>query len=227
MVTIKIKDQDVSFDGYLLENLNILQKAVGMDWDGVGYICGFEGDGKTVLAAQLCAYLDPNFNLDNVVFTGEQFIEAVDRASPGTAILYDEAFDVFDTKASWQDVSRRIKSMLTRIRKKGLYLMIVSPVFFEVSTYLTLHRSRFMINVYANGLERGFFRFFNRENKYKLYQHGYKFKDMYSWQPNFIGRFTKFFPLDKEAYEAKKDKSLIVQEKVADNKDNKLATAGE
>lgn len=53
MVIVKINADEVSFDGYLNENLDILQRMVELKWDGLGYICGYEGDGKSVIASQI------------------------------------------------------------------------------------------------------------------------------------------------------------------------------
>jgi hypothetical protein len=213
MVKVRIKNDEVYYDGYLAENLTHLKDMVRMKWDGLGYICGYEGDGKSTLADQVAYFLDHSYCLDRCVFTPEQFIKAVNDAKPFQAIVFDEAHQAFSTANRFDKVNRIILSKLTMIRKKQLFMIIVAPTFFNIQKYLVIHRSRFMIHVYAEAKVRGNFRFFNRETKHKLYIKGKGYDNMYAEQPNFIGRFTKFFHLDEEAYEAKKDEASLVWEK--------------
>lgn len=204
MVMVTINDQARYYDGYLKENLDIIKQAVELKWDGVIYVGGYEGDGKSVLAGQIALNWDPTYCLERCVFTPEQFIEAVDKAEPGQAIVYDEAQDAFES-TNRDAVARLVKSKLTRIRKKRLYIIIVAPDFWRINRYLFIHRSRAFIRVYSDGLTRGFFEFYNRERKHKLMILGRRNEDMSVVTPNFRGRFTNWFPLDEEAYDAKKE----------------------
>jgi len=42
-------EKDKYIDGYLKSNLDLITKKVSKKWDGILYICGYEGDGKTTL----------------------------------------------------------------------------------------------------------------------------------------------------------------------------------
>lgn len=201
----EINGDDYYFDGYLIKNLEIIREAVQKKWDGLFYIGGYEGDGKSEFAAQLAFYLDPTYNIDRCVFTPEQFIEAVNKAKPKTAIVYDEAQDVMESTARDKS-AREIKSMLTRIRKKQLYIFIVAPDFWRINKYLFIHRARAFIRVYSNGLERGFFEYYNREKKHELKIRGQRYEQL-CVPPNFRGRYTHWFPLDEEAYDSKKEEA--------------------
>lgn len=208
MVKVNIGDKDLYVDGYLKENLDLLKQLVGKNWDGVGFICGYEGDGKTTLASQMCHYLDNTFNLDRVVFTPQEFLEAILNAKPHQAILFDEGYLVFNTRSWANKITNLLVSTLTTIRKKQLFILIVAPTFFDIQKFIVVHRSRFMIHVYAKGIERGYLRFFNRETKHQLYIQGKKFDNFYCVKPNFIGRFGKDFLLDEDEYDNKKTKSF-------------------
>lgn len=208
MVKIQLNNHEVYFDGYLHSNLTALKEMVKRDWDGVFYVCGYEGSGKTTLASQVCYFLDPNINLSRVVFTAQQFIDACMSANQYECILFDESWRTFTNKAMWEETTKSIIGMLTMIRKKRLFICIVAPTFFDIQKYIALHRSRFLLQVYSEGLERGFFKFYNADKKLQLYIKGRKDYDMSVVMPDFYGRFTNFFPFDKTEYENKKDKAI-------------------
>ena len=209
MVLVKINGVERYIDGYLKNNLDNLNELVVNKWDGVGFVTGYEGDGKSWIANQIAAYLDPTYNIDRCVFTAKQFLDAVDNAKPFQCIVFDEAHAAFSNTNRYDEINKLIITKLTMIRKKQLFLIIIAPTFFDLRKYLVIHRSRFVIHAYANGIKRGFFRFFNREKKHKLFIFGKKNEDMYSVSPNFIGCYTAWFPLDEEEYERKKDEATL------------------
>lgn len=206
MVMVTINGKEHYFDGYLEQNNKDIEKLVDLEWDGIIYVGGYEGDGKSAWASQEAYRLDPTYNLKRCVFTPQQFIDAVDTAQKKQAIVYDEAQEVFES-SNRDTMSLTIKMLMTRIRKKQLYIIIVAPDFWRINKYLFIHRSRAFVRVYSNGFERGFFAFYNREKKHELYVRGKKDEKL-CVPPNFVGRFTKWWPFDKEEYEDLKDKSI-------------------
>jgi len=205
---VKFDNNTKYIDGYLKTNLDLLTKAVELNWDGLLYFSGYEGDGKTTLASQIAYYLDRNITLDQCVFTAKDFKEAYLSAKPKQCILFDESYLAFSNKSMWNEESRILISMLTMIRKKQLYILIVAPTFFDIQKYIAIHRSRALIHIYSKGLERGYLAFYNRAKKLKLYVKGRKDFNMNIVKPNFVGRFTKWFPFDNEAYDEKKEKAI-------------------
>lgn len=205
MVMVTINNKEHYFDGYAIDNLDALKKFVSLKWDGVIYVGGYEGDGKTTLASQWCYYLDPSFNMNRVCFTPQEFMEAVDNAKKGEAILYDEAQEIFDS-SSKDSTAKMIKMKMTRIRKKGLYIFICAADFWRINKYLFIHRSRAFVRIYSEGFERGRFAFYNRERKHDLYIKGRK-EEKLCVPPNFIGAFTNWSPLNDEEYDKKKEEA--------------------
>lgn len=203
-------DKQIYIDGYLKNNLDLLKEAVSKKWDGLFYVCGYEGDGKTMLSAQALSYLDPSFDINRCCFTPEQFAKAVEEAKPQQAVLFDEAYLTFTNMSFHKEATKQIISLLTMIRKKQLFICIVAPTFFDINKYLVIHRSRFVLRVYADGLERGFFLFYNRTRKHELYIRGKREHNFNVVKANFHGRFTKAFPVDEEAYEKKKDAAITL-----------------
>ena len=208
---VKIGDISLYMDGYLHKNLTALQNIVRKDWDCIGLYVGYEGDGKTVKAMQDALFFDKDFNIDKVVFTPEQFSEAVDNAPKYSVVLWDEADEV--VAANWANKTTiAITRKLKRIRSKNLFILLVTPTFFDLGKYFATHRTRYMIHIYSEGTQRGYLRFFNREKKKLLYLKGKKEWDLNCVRPNFLGRFTKLpdnFPIDWKEYQAKKDEATV------------------
>ena len=201
---------ELYMDGYLKTNLDTLFKLVSKQWDGINCTWGYEGDGKTVLEMQKNLYLNADFNLDNIVFNPEQFNEAVDNAKQYDTILWDEA----DILAGnwWDDILQTLISKFKRIRSKNLFVSLVTPTVFDMNRYFVIHRTRFGIEVYSKGFERGYFKFFNRARKKTMYLKGKRDWNTNVVKPNFIGRFTNLpvgFPVDMIAYNNKKDEATI------------------
>jgi len=217
--TTKFSKKGRYFHDILRSNLDIIIKRVDKMWDGLIYVCGMEGDGKTTFAQQLCFYFDRTFKdqegLDRTCFNAKQFKEIINKATPKQAILFDESYLTFNTGSRMTKETREVKALLTMIRKKQLYIIVVAPTIFDIDYYLICFRSLALINIKAEGLTRGFFYYYNRKRKEQLYIKGKKSHDMNVNKPNFYGRFTAWTVLDTKAYEKKKDagiKALLVQQ---------------
>jgi len=216
---VTINDKEYYFDKLLYDNIMLIMEAVKKNWDGVIYVGGYEGDGKSVFAEQLAYLVDKTYCLDRCVFTPAQFIEAVNNASPGQAVVYDEAQDAFESTAKDKS-ARLVKSLMTRIRKKNLYIFIVAPDFWRINKYMFIHRSRAFIRVYASGLDRGYFEYYNRTKKHELMIRGKKNEHL-CVPPNFRGRFTKWRVLNEEEYDDKKEEATQQLDEKENEDENK------
>lgn len=215
------------YDEYLLSNLDYLKKMVEANWDGIIYYGGYEGDGKTVKASQDAAYLDPTFTLERFCWTPKRFLELVNVAQKGQAIVYDEGQDVFDSGATRDKTARLVKTVLTRIRSKNLYIIIIAPDFWRINKYLFIHRSRAFIRIYSDGLTRGYFAFYSREKKHALYIKGKKEENINVITPDFRGRFTNWVPFDWDEYNKRKDeatKSITLDDEAIEPATKQLIT---
>jgi len=193
------------------------------DKDAVIVIDGQEGSGKSTLALQLGKYVDPTLNLDRVVFTAEEFRNAIYKAKKGQCIVYDEAFTGLSSRSSLSAVNRVLVSLMMQMRQKNLFVLVVLPTFFLLDKYVALFRTKALIHVYENKGIRGYFRVYNRKKKKYLYLAG---KQTYSYgskkagqfiYTKFKGRFHSRFALGDEKVEAeyrkRKEKALKETEK--------------
>lgn len=211
---------------YITGVLDDLKDFVNNNWDGIGLITGYEGDGKTHFGLNCAYYLDPELTIDNVAFNAAQFEEIIDRAKPGTCVVWDEADEI--VASNWASIMvQTLKRKFKRIRSHGLFIILITPTMFDLGKYFVIHRTRFLFDVYADPKRdsdgvfqpnRGRVRFFNREKKRELYIKGVKEWNMKAAMPNFIDSFTKLpsnFPIDMSkdgAYESKKEEAFRMVE---------------
>ena len=202
-----------------------LRLAVSKKWDGVIITDGMEGSGKTSLAIYIAHKLDPTINLNRIVFTPEQFFEAVDNAQIGEAIVWDEFVTAGLSNDFFEEAQRTLIKKMVMIRKKNLYIIWVMPYFFMLGRYFAVARSRFLMHSYTpDGIERGYWKAWNYDRKRKMYFRGKKEFD-YCIDPYLTGTFEDFFTthpdiINIEEYEKKKEEASYNIDKKG-KKDNK------
>lgn len=182
------------------------------DFDFVQIIDGREGSGKSVLAQQVAKYLDPNFNLDNIVFTSEDFIKKIKdpKTKKGSCIVLDEAFNAINSRASMSEVNRSMGAVATEMRQKNLFIIIVLPSFFDLDKQFALHRASSILHVYLkDNVERGQYLIFPRTQKLHLYLNG---KKTYNYSkpksPYPPCKFTNNYTVNEYEYRLKKSQAF-------------------
>ena len=188
--------------------LNKVKKRVlTKDRDFVVVIDGEEGVGKSVLAQQIAAYLDPDFNLDKIVFNSDDFLKIIKdpKTKPGSCVLLDEAFNAANNRASLTEVNRSMIGVATEMRQKNLFVILVLPSFFDLDKYFALWRCRALIHVYFTPEEDRHYVVFPKEQKKFLYLTGkktYSYAKPKSPFPPFT--FPNFYTVDEQEYRKKK-----------------------
>lgn len=213
MVMVEINGVPRYFDGYMASNLEILKEAVRKNFDGVIYIGGYEGNGKSTLAQQFAAFVDPTFCVERICFSIDEVEECVKNSEPGQAVIYDESWKDVNSGAKYSASAQKFIRILTENRKKRLFIFVVAATFFDINKYLLIHRSRAYIEVYTKGLTRGFFSFYDRERKKDMYIRGKRDWNMNLVKPTFRGSFLDWKPINEDEYEAKKDKAIRYEAK--------------
>lgn len=193
----------------------------GKDDDYILALDGKERSGKSTLGFQIAKYVDPSFDLSRVVFTAEEFRDAIFKAKKGQAIVYDEAFSGLSSRASLSGVNKYLVSLMMQMGQKNLFVIIILPTFFLLEKYVALWRARRLIHVYRSRKtsRRGYFRVYNSKKKLALYLGGkqtysYDVKEAYT---KFKGRFYGTFAITgqgmEDKYRKKKEKALEDTEK--------------
>jgi len=167
-------DCELYLDGYLKEQyLDQVPHLVQSDYDSWFVIFGEEGSGKTVDGLTMAYYLDASLSIENVVFTQEGFMEAVDNLPPQSVLVWDEADAAADHHASSQ--MQALKAKAKRIRKQNLIIILIQPTLLDYDKYFVLHRLRFGLQPYdypwkeQPSRQRGYANVYNRSDLRDLY----------------------------------------------------------
>ncbi|HJX50998.1 MAG TPA: hypothetical protein VJ438_06055 [Candidatus Nanoarchaeia archaeon] len=229
MAHVKIKEEKTGnvIEYYMEDRLkNSLDKKVipslhQKDKDFIICIDGREGVGKSVFSLQLGKYIDPTLNLSRVVFSPEDFREAILKAKKGECIVYDEAFTGFSSRASLSPINRVLVSLAMQMRQKNLCVIIVLPTIFLLDKYMALFRTRALIHVFESHGRRGYFKLYNYRLKKLLILLGQKTMSYNNKlvRSHFRGRFYGKFALGDEKVEKKyrkmKEQALADSEKTS------------
>lgn len=176
-------------------------------------IDGPVGSGKTTLSFQCARYFDPIFCLERVVFSVDDFLRVLIEASPGQAVVFDEAI-IVNSRSALTDFNKKVIIAMTQIRSKGLYIFFNIPSVFDLDRNLVLNRCHLLLHCYQDSFgDRGKFCVFDKDKMKTLYLKG---KRLYSYafpKANFVARFTEYFDLNRTDYENKKQKEIAAQAK--------------
>jgi hypothetical protein len=169
--------------------------------------------GKSTLSFQAALYFDKTFNLDRVVFSVDDFLTALINASPGQAVVFDEAI-IVNSRSALTEFNKKVIIAMTQIRSKGLYIFFNIPSVFDLDRNLVLNRCHLLLHCYQDHFgDRGRYCVFDKDKMKMLYLKG---KRLYTYafpKANFVGAFSEYFYLDREDYENKKQREIAAQAK--------------
>jgi len=164
-----------SMDKGLKSSLDKIKKDLNKkDKDCVMIIDGGEGSGKSVLAMQMCSYVDPGFNLDRISFNSEEFNKTTKSTPKGGAILNDEAINGLGSRQALSKENASVVALLQQVRQRNLFIVIVLPSVFMLDRYVSFHRSKGLVHTNIGRTGRHHFFVFNSSNKQKLLLEGKK-----------------------------------------------------
>ena len=185
------------------------------DQDMVMVIDGSEGAGKSSLMMQICKYMDPSFNINDVCMNGDEFGNAITSAIQFKALSFDEGGQGLNSRASLTAASRILVSKMMEMRQKNLFVVICIPSIFFLDRYVSMFRAKCLLHVYVSHGRRGYWIGFNEKNKKKLLLEGRKeMSYRIPYIKHFRGRFYGKYVLDNSedygeaVYRAKKMAAL-------------------
>ncbi len=180
----------------------VREAVIKKDRDYVMVVDGEEGSGKSVLAMQIAKHLDPTFNIENIVFTADQFMKKIKITKKFACIVLDEAFSASSARASLSQVNRAMLGIATEMRQRNLFIIMCIPSFFDLDKYFALWRCKALIHVYfRKDGSRGRYILFPKTKKKYLYLNGkknYNYSKPKSPFPPLV--FSNHYVVDETAY---------------------------
>jgi hypothetical protein len=198
-------------DGKLKRKLDFAKHQIGLNNDCVGAITGNEGSGKSSVAGNIMRYMtDDKFN-PNMHMIGSDYEDALNKLESvpfGGALMFDEGNAFFLSTETMTRETRDLHKLFSIFRQKNLFVLIILPSFFRLSSYFAVDRTRFLIRTYMKNGKRGCFAYYGDKTKGKLYRLGKKELDDRKVAPTFRGRFTSCISLETQEYKNFKLKTL-------------------
>jgi hypothetical protein len=154
---------------------------------------------------------------ENVAFSAEELQEKAfkvyDKYGRNQVLVYDEGRQGLDSARAMEAINKGMEDFVQACGFMGHVVIIVLPNYFKLHEDYAVARSWFLIDVYSNKHhQRGYFSFYNEEQKEKLFYFGKKrigIRAKYtSASENFWGKFSSWFPFDREAYDKLKKDSI-------------------
>lgn len=158
-----------------------------------------------------------NFNLkDNVVFKPEDLVTQAqtlyDKYGKHQVLIYDEGREGLDSKVM-NNINEIMEDFFQKCGFMGHVILIVLPNFFKLHEDYAVARSLYLVDCFTDKQKnRGYFNFYDEKQKEWLYFLGKKrigiTQKYMSANETFWGRFTQWFPFDKEEYDQLKKQSM-------------------
>lgn len=208
------QDGDIYLDGKLRKCLDHYKKQQNQDNDKLLVIEGSEGSGKSSQMGNILEYMskgefDPAKDLIGANYLDG--LEKIQNAKQGGYLGFDEGNAFFMASETVKKEHRSFHKIFSIFRQKNLFVVICLPSFFRLGTYFALDRSDGLIRTYLKDGKRGFFAFYGKSLKDKLYRIGKKTYDVNCVSPNFRGRFTKCVKMENKEYKSFKSETLSTE----------------
>lgn len=209
MPKVLINGQEKYIDGYLLKACEEIKTLLDKDRDVVCIVDGGVGEGKSTLAQLIAGTVDPTFNETRLYFDDTETKTGIINSEKKKAHILDETLSMLNIRRAMSNVNITLTSLFSEIRQKNLLLILCLPSIFDLDRNISIHRSLFLLHTYSRNGQRGYFRFYGRKAKAKLFASSYAKKTyQYLSRPTFWGRFANGYIVNEEVYRQRKDDVL-------------------
>lgn len=157
------------------------------------------------------------FSLNNLVFSPEELMEKGRNLPKNSVIIYDEGRSGLDSKSAMTSLNKMLEDFFQECGVYGHVIIIILPNFFKLHEDYSVSRSIFLVDVFHDkNWNRGFFNFYNEQQKEKLFFFGRKRVGItaryQAAHPSFYGKFVDWSPFDRSEYNMLKKIALKKKE---------------
>jgi hypothetical protein len=186
---MKVTDKDFFMEKFMIWFLDLILERTckKRKLDAVIIVDGDEGFGKTGLSILLAYYLScksgREFNLDNIFFDPEEFIERI-NSTKKQIIVWDEAA-LGGLASNWQNkVQQMLIQTLMTCRFRQHIIIFNCPKFYRLNQYFVTDRSVGLMHVYSpDGIRAG---------RVVYYKKDYLERMLTMWQTKKMKPYKKF-----------------------------------
>lgn len=179
-----------------LKWIGTLKAQPGRDNDAVIIVTGKEGIGKSTFAQWLAKQLDSGFNHEQVVFSGNEFMELAVKLRPGSVLVLDESTEGGYSRDAMTTRNKELTKFLMVSRQRNLICIILFPNIRWLDPYISEHRASHWVLVESRGA---------------ALIHRSRRADYKGAKPSWIQLFRTAFPrIEGEDWDAYKDKKAAM-----------------
>lgn len=131
-----------------------IHTALDADWDMVLIIDGHEGTGKSTLGILMKALFEKVFSIDNIIFDGEELINAMEKAPNKSCIILDESILSLYKRESLVQLNRDLAKAFSIIRAKNFFFILILPNYYDLDGHLRF-RANYRFNCWTAKRTRG------------------------------------------------------------------------
>jgi len=212
-------------DGYLKKKLDNVKMIIDKNWSATILIDGDTRSGKSTLAMLIAWYLsNMSFTINNFAQGLSDCADKIRDLPEKSILIVDEGSLSFSSRDTMKKEQKVLMKILDVVAQKNLTIIICLPSFFELNKSIATYHSLFLLHVYSdNSWNRGYFAYFSKQKKKKLYISGKKNFGSYSWpKADFVTRFSNFQPPFYNDYLKLKKRSMMEALKGDDTNLSKL-----
>lgn len=188
----------------------VVERRLNNDYDYMLVIVGKVGDGKSQLAQLMCAYVDPAFNTEKIIFTALDYRAMERRLHSKSAIDFDEAEEVFYSRGAMSSGQKKMILKFAQIRQKNHFIVLCAPSLGLLEKWLRgVGDTR--VNAIFKVERRGMFKVFGDKSGAIGKIRFDKESNMYKYpEPDFIGFWQKIPEKDRfwTDYKRRKERFL-------------------
>jgi len=109
--------------------VSYIKQRINKNKNFLGFISGQTGSGKSYSCLSIGEMIDPNFDIDRVVFSGQELMQLINskKLKRGSCIMFDEMSIDMDNRNWNSTTNKMINYLMQTFRYRGFIMLMNSP----------------------------------------------------------------------------------------------------